>query len=92
MYCLGAEGLEILRKQPISMAIREPTDAWIEKLVPPAGEIPAQASGVRALGRFRRLYPGRELSTKESYEMLLRDIKLASKLGFSFMRTHSVGP
>ncbi len=34
-----------------------------------------------------RLYPGRELSTKESYDMLLRDIKLANKLGFTHMRT-----
>ncbi len=34
-----------------------------------------------------RLIPGRELTSQESYEMLLRDIKLANKLGFTILRT-----
>jgi len=82
---LGAEGLEILANAHIEN-YPEPTGEWLE-------------NWFRMLTRYRlkpveyghwvdsRLYPGRELTTKESYEMLLRDIKLANRLGFPIMRT-----
>ena len=34
-----------------------------------------------------RRCPGRELSTQESYDLLLGDIKLANRLGFTVLRT-----
>lgn len=85
MHDIGAEGLEILANGHIE-GYPDPSDEWLE-------------NWFRLLEQYRikpveyghwvdsRLYPGRELSTKESYEMLLRDIKLANRLGFTVMRT-----
>lgn len=82
---LGAEGVEILANSHIA-GYPNPTDEWVE-------------NWFRMLERYKlkpveyghwvdsRLYPGRELSSKESYDMLLRDIKLANRLGFPIMRT-----
>jgi len=82
---LGAQGLEILANSHID-GYPQPADAWVE-------------NWFRLLAKYQlkpveyghwvdsRLYPGRELSTKESYAMLLRDIKLASRLGFPILRT-----
>lgn len=85
MHGMDAAGLEILANSHIEN-YPEPTDAWLE-------------NWFRMLEKYKikpieyghwvdsRLYPGRQLSTKESYDMLLRDIKLANKLGFTVMRT-----
>jgi sugar phosphate isomerase/epimerase len=85
IHDLGAEGLEILANAHIE-DYPEPTDEWVE-------------NWFRLLAKYKlkpveyghwvdsRLYPGRELSTKESYDMLLRDIKLANRLGFTVLRT-----
>ena len=85
MYGMGAEGLEILANSHIE-GYPEPTVEWVEnwfRLLDKYGIKPVE------YGHWvdSRLYPGRELSTKESYDMLVRDIKLANKLGFTIMRT-----
>ena len=85
MYDMGAEGLEILANGHIE-GYPNPSAAWLDnwfRLLEKYKLVPVE------YGHWvdSRLYPGRELSTKESYEMLLRDIKLANKLGFTIMRT-----
>lgn len=85
MYDMGAGGLEILANSHIEN-YPEPTDGWVE-------------NWFSMLKRYKltpveyghwvdsRLYWGRELTTEESYTSLLRDIKLANRLGFTIMRT-----
>lgn len=85
MHEMGAEGLEILANGHID-GYPEPSEAWLE-------------NWFRLLEKYQirpveyghwvdsRMYKGRELTTQESYNMLLRDIKLANKLGFTVMRT-----
>jgi hypothetical protein len=85
MNDMNAEGLEILANTHIE-GYPNPSEAWIKRWF-------------GLLERFRikpieyghwvdsRLHRGRELSTKESYDMLVRDIKLANRLGFPVMRT-----
>lgn len=85
MYDMGAQGLEILANGHIEN-YPNPTDAWLEHwhtLLDRYEIIPVE------YGHWvdSRMYPGRELSTKESYDSLVRDIKLAHKLGFTVMRT-----
>lgn len=85
MNDLGAEGLEILANAHID-GYPEPSDEWVE-------------NWFRLLAKYNlkpveyghwvdsRKFPGRELTTRESYNMLIRDIKLANRLGFTFLRT-----
>lgn len=85
MYDMGAHGLEILANGHITN-YPDPTDEWLEKwfkLLDKYEIVPVE------YGHWvdSRLYEGRELDTKESYEMLARDIKLAGRLGFTVMRT-----
>lgn len=85
MYDMGAEGLEILANSHIK-DYPNPTDEWIEnwfKMLEKYKLVPVE------YGHWvdSRLYPGRELDAKESYDMLIRDIKLANKLGFTVLRT-----
>jgi len=85
MYDMGAEGLEILANGHIEN-YPNPTDEWLENWFSLLNEyeiVPAE------YGHWvdSRLHPGRELTTKESYDMLVRDIKLANTLGFTVMRT-----
>lgn len=82
---LGADGLEILANGHIE-GYPEPTDEWVENwffLLDKYKLKPVE------YGHWvdSRLYQGCELSTRESYDMLLRDIKLASRLGFTVLRT-----
>ncbi|MCS6946457.1 MAG: sugar phosphate isomerase/epimerase [Steroidobacteraceae bacterium] len=85
LYDLGAHGLEILANAHIE-AYPEPTDEWLEnwfRLLNTYELVPVE------YGHWvdsRRL-PGRELDTRESYESLARDIKLAHRLGFTVLRT-----
>lgn len=85
MYDMGAEGLEILANGHIE-GYPHPSDAWLENwfaLLKTYEIVPVE------YGHWvdSRMHPGRELTTKESYDSLVRDIKLASKLGFTVMRT-----
>lgn len=85
LYDMGAHGLEILANGHIE-GYPNPSEAWLEnwfRLLDKYQIIPVE------YGHWvdSRLYPGRELTTRESYDMLLRDIKLANKLGFTVMRT-----
>jgi len=82
---LGADGLEILANGHIE-GYPNPTDEWVEnwfRMCKQYNITPVE------YGHWvdSRLYKGRELTTGESYEMLVKDIKLANKLGFTVMRT-----
>jgi sugar phosphate isomerase/epimerase len=85
IYDTGSQGLEILANGHIPN-YPEPTEEWIDhwyELINKYNLIPVE------YGHWvdSRLYKGRELSTQESYDMLVRDIKLANKLGFTVGRT-----
>jgi sugar phosphate isomerase/epimerase len=85
MYDMGAHGLEILANGHVEN-YPDPTDEWLEHwfgLLDKYKIVPAE------YGHWvdSRMIPGRELSTRESYVSLVRDIKLAAKLGFTVMRT-----
>jgi sugar phosphate isomerase/epimerase len=85
MYDMGAHGLEILANSHIPM-YPELSDEWLEQwftLLDKYEIIPVE------YGHWvdSRLYTGRSLSTKDSADMLTRDIKIAAKLGFHIMRT-----
>lgn len=85
MYDMGAEGLEILANGHIPN-YPNPTDEWIEnwfEMLKKYQIVPAE------YGHWvdSRRQPGRILTAKESYDMLVRDIKLANKLGFKVGRT-----
>lgn len=82
---LGAQGIEILANAHIEN-YPNPSEAWLEewhRLIKKYDIIPVE------YGHWvdSRMVPGRELTTEESYDVLIRDIKLASKLGFSVLRT-----
>lgn len=85
MYDMGATGVEILANGHIPK-YPEPTDEWLEewfRLTKKYSIEPVE------YGHWvdSRLFPGRELTTQESYDILARDIKLASKMGFTVLRT-----
>lgn len=85
MYDMGATGLEILANGHIE-GYPNPTDEWLEDwfaLLDQYEIVPVE------YGHWvdSRMIPGRELSTRESYESLVRDLKLAQKLGFTVART-----
>ena len=85
MYDMGAHGLEILANSHIP-SYPDVSDKWLEqwnRLLDLYEIVPAE------YGHWvdRRLFRGRELTTEESCRMLLRDIKIAHKLGFPVMRT-----
>jgi len=85
IHDMGAHGIEILANGHID-GYPEPTDEWVEnwfRLLKKYDLVPVE------YGHWvdSRLYQGRELSTRESFDMLLRDIKLANRLGFTVLRT-----
>lgn len=85
MYDCGAHGVEILANTHIP-SYPELDERWAEQwfsLLEKYEIVPAE------YGHWidSRLYRGRELSTAESVEVLVRDIKIAHRLGFSVMRT-----
>ena len=85
MYDMGATRVEILANGHIPK-YPEPTDEWLEewfRLTKKYSIEPVE------YGHWvdSRLFPGRELTTQESYDILARDIKLASKMGFTVLRT-----
>lgn len=85
MYDMGAHGLEILANTHIQN-YPNPSDAWVEewfRLLDKYEIVPVE------YGNWidSHILGYRELTSKESYEMLARDIRLAAKLGFTVMRT-----
>jgi sugar phosphate isomerase/epimerase len=85
MYDMEAHGLEILANAHIEN-YPQPGTSWMDNwfaLLEKYEIIPVE------YGHWvdSRLYPGRDLSTQESLDSLVRDIKLASSLGFTVMRT-----
>ena len=85
IYDMEAEGIEILGNGHIP-GYPDPSDEWIEwwftmlnkyNLVP--GEYGHWVDS--------RRQPGRTLTSQESYDMIVRDIKLANRLGFKVGRT-----
>lgn len=85
MYDMGARGLEILSSAHVEN-YPHPSDAWLERwhaLLARYEIVPVE------YGHWvdSRLHAGRELSTRESLDMLVRDIRIANQLGFTVMRT-----
>jgi hypothetical protein len=82
---MDAQGLEILANSHIE-GYPNPTDEWCESFKAMCAKynvVPVE------YGHWvdSRLHKGRELTSQESYDMLIKDIKLANKLGFTVMRT-----
>lgn len=85
MRDMGAHGLEILANTHIP-TYPKLDDLWVKhwfELLDRYEIVPVE------YGHWidSRLYPGRELSTAASVEMLTRDIEIAHSLGFTVMRT-----
>lgn len=82
---MGAYGFEILA-DGIVEGYPYPTKQWLDKwfgLIEKYHIVPVE------YGHWveSRVFPGRECTLEESLEQLIRDIKLASYLGFTTMRT-----
>lgn len=82
---IGAYGLEILGNSHIDN-YPEPSEEWYEewnRLTAKYHIVPVE------YGHWvdSRLYQGRELTTEESVEALIRDFKIANRLGFKILRT-----
>jgi sugar phosphate isomerase/epimerase len=85
MQDIGAKGLEILANSHIE-GYPNPSEEWLEnwdRLIKKYDIVPVE------YGHWvdSRLYQGRHLTPEESYEMLVRDFKLANRLGFTVLRT-----
>jgi len=85
MNDMEAEGVEILANGHIPN-YPNPSDEWVEwwfTMLNKYNIVPAE------YGHWvdSRRQPGRTLSSKESYDMIVRDIKLAHRLGFTVGRT-----
>jgi sugar phosphate isomerase/epimerase len=80
----GATGIEILSETHIA-GYPNPTDAWVEQwhqLMAKYGVEPTCYD----CWVDSRIYKGRTLTVQESLDFLLRDMKLANRLGFKIMR------
>jgi sugar phosphate isomerase/epimerase len=85
MNSMDARGIEILANAHIE-DYPSPSEAWVKNwhaLCAKYNIVPVE------YGHWvdSRMHPGRELTTKESYDSLVRDLKLANKLGFTVART-----
>jgi sugar phosphate isomerase/epimerase len=85
MYDMEAEGIEILANGHIP-GYPNPTEEWVQwwhSTLTKYNIVPGE------YGHWvdSRRQPGRTLTTRESYDMLVRDLRLASKLGFKVART-----
>ncbi len=85
MYDMGATGLEILANGHIEN-YPTPTDEWVENWFALLQKYEIEPVEYGHWVDSRKI-PGHQLSTQESYDSLVRDIKLASRLGFTVMRT-----
>lgn len=82
---MGAHGLEILASNIKNYP--NPTDEWLEwwfSMMKKYNLIPVE------YGHWvdSNMIPGRMLTTQESYNQLVRDLRLANKLGFTRARTY----
>lgn len=87
MNAYGSTGFELLTGYIPNYP--NPTDEWVEwwwSMMDKYNIIPIEY-GHWVDSRLDVIHTGRELGTKESYDMLVRDIKLANKLGFPMGRT-----
>lgn len=85
MQDMGAHGLEILGNSHIT-GYPNISEEWLEnwnRLIEKYEIEPVE------YGHWvdSRLFPSRELTSEESVEMLVRDFKIANKLGFKILRT-----
>lgn len=85
MQDIGGYGLEILANSHIE-GYPNPSSEWLDnwdRLIKKYNIVPVE------YGHWvdSRLYEGRELSVEESVERLIRDFKLANRLGFRILRT-----
>jgi sugar phosphate isomerase/epimerase len=85
IHSIGATGVEILANGHIE-GYPNPSEEWLEnwdRLIDKYKLVPAE------YGHWvdSRMYQGRELTSQESYEMLIRDFKLANRMGFKVLRT-----
>ena len=85
MYDMGASGLEILANGHVEN-YPNPTDEWLEQWFSMLDRYDILPVEYGHWVDSRRI-PGHQLSTKESYESLVTDLKLANKLGFTIART-----
>ena len=85
MYDMGATGLEILANGHVDN-YPNPTDEWIENWFHLLNKYEIEPVEYGHWVDSRRI-TGKELSTQESYDSLVKDIKLANKLGFTVLRT-----
>jgi sugar phosphate isomerase/epimerase len=85
MYDMDAEGIEILANSHIE-GYPNPSEEWIKNWLAMCAKYKIKPV---EYGHWvdSRIHPGRELDSKESYNMLIRDIKLANRLGFTVLRT-----
>jgi hypothetical protein len=85
MFNMGAEGLEILANGHIEN-YPNPSDAWCENFAAMCAKYSIKPV---EYGHWvdSRLHHGRILDAQESANMLIRDIKLANKLGFTVLRS-----
>jgi hypothetical protein len=82
---IGAHGLEILCNTHIE-GYPNPTEQWYENWNRLAAKYRIEPV---EYGHWvdSRLYPQRELTTEESLAMLIRDFKIANRMGFKVLRT-----
>ena len=85
MYDMEAEGIEILANGHIP-GYPNPSEEWVQwwhTTLSKYNIVPGE------YGHWidSRRQPGRLLTTQESYDMVVRDLKLANKLGFKVART-----
>jgi hypothetical protein len=85
MYDMEAEGVEILANGHIP-GYPDPTDEWVEWWHATLDKYNLKPGEYGHWVDSRR-QPGRTLSSKESFDMIVRDIKLAHRLGFKVGRT-----
>lgn len=85
VYDMGAHGIEILANTHIEN-YPYPTDAWVDKWFALLDKY--QLEPVE-YGHWvdSHVLQSRDLTTEESIEFLLRDVRLAHRLGFRIMRT-----
>jgi hypothetical protein len=85
MFDMDAEGIEILANAHIE-GYPNPSDEWVKNWFAMCAKYRIKPA---EYGHWvdSRLHQGRELDVKESYDMLIRDFKLANRLGFPVLRT-----
>ncbi len=81
---MGADGIEILGEQMIP-GFPNPSDEFVDRWF---GWMEKYKTTPTAYDAFldTKLYKDRELTDKEAVEMMVRDIKLANRLGFKTLR------